>query len=77
MLYGLPLAPNKLADMAMISDIMASDDGIFRVLIDHSEQARCLEAFERSQGTQRRWSVFVKINGGQKFVHSQVELGFP
>ena len=76
MLYGLPLAPNKIADMGMISDIMTTDGGIFRVLIDHPEQVRCLEVFERSQGTQRRWSAFVKINGGQKFVHSQADQSF-
>jgi len=50
--------------MATISDIMATEGGVFRVLIDHPGQVHCLDEFERSQG-QRRWSAFVKINGGQ------------
>ncbi|KAK2461939.1 hypothetical protein APHAL10511_006402 [Amanita phalloides] len=65
MLYGLPVAPNKVADMATISDIMSASGGTFRVLIDHPAQVHCLEDYERSQGTERRWSAFIKINGGQ------------
>ncbi|KAF8632543.1 hypothetical protein AX15_001758 [Amanita polypyramis BW_CC] len=64
-LYGLPLAANKVADIATISDTVTADGGIFRVLIDHPVQVHSLEEYERSQGTKRRWSVFVKIDGGQ------------
>ncbi|PFH54446.1 hypothetical protein AMATHDRAFT_72249 [Amanita thiersii Skay4041] len=64
-LYGLPVALNKIADMASISDALSASGGIFRVLIDHPDQVRALEEYEMNQGGSRRWSAFVKINGGQ------------
>ena len=70
----MPVAPNKVADIASISDTITVDGGVFRVLIDHPTQVRSLEQYGKSQGTERRWSAFVKINGGQKFVHSEVKL---
>lgn len=39
-----------------------------RLLIDHPEQIRHLEEFERQNGQPRRWSVFVKVHSGQKLV---------
>lgn len=42
--------------------------GILRIMIDHIDQAKFLEEFERQQEKPRRWSAFIKINGGQKWV---------
>jgi D-serine ammonia-lyase len=68
MLYGLPVPPNKITDMAMIADIMTQYGGTFRVLIDHPEQVHCLDEQGQIEGRSRRWSVFVKIDAGNKFV---------
>ena len=74
MLYGLPVAPNKITDMAMIADVMTQHGGVFRVLIDHPAQVHCLDEQGRIEGRSRRWSAFVKINAGNKFV-ARPDLG--
>ncbi|KAF9457068.1 hypothetical protein BDZ94DRAFT_1285467 [Collybia nuda] len=65
-LYGLPVAPNKVADLCELRDQVAVDGGIVRLLVDHPEQVKFLERFESNHGQSRRWSVFVKIDGGQR-----------
>ncbi|TFK41192.1 hypothetical protein BDQ12DRAFT_679050 [Crucibulum laeve] len=64
-LYGLPVAPNKIADLATLWDKLEPHGGVIRLLIDHPDQVRYLEEFERGHASSRRWSIFVKINGGQ------------
>ncbi|KAJ4002342.1 putative serine dehydratase domain-containing protein [Lentinula boryana] len=66
LLYGLPVAPNKVADLSGLWDEVAQDGGIVRVLIDHPDQIKFLEDCESKRQKPRKWSVFVKIDGGQK-----------
>ncbi|KAL0071858.1 hypothetical protein AAF712_000780 [Marasmius tenuissimus] len=66
LLYGLPLAPNKIEDLSNIWDEAAASGGVVRILIDHPSQIQFLEQFESSRPQPRRWSVFVKIDGEQK-----------
>jgi D-serine deaminase-like pyridoxal phosphate-dependent protein len=35
--------------------------------VDNPEQIQFLEEFEKARGSSRRWSVFVKIDGGQRY----------
>ncbi|KAF8642292.1 hypothetical protein AX16_009562 [Volvariella volvacea WC 439] len=65
MLYGLPVAVNKIADLSQLWEAIAGDGGVIRLLVDHPTQVRLLEDFERKRTNPRRWSVFVKIDGGQ------------
>jgi D-serine ammonia-lyase len=65
-LYGLPIGVNKIVDMSTLRNKISTQGAIFRVLIDHPNQVRILEEFERQQSTPRRWSAFVKVDGGQK-----------
>lgn len=60
------MAANKIADLSELWDNLASSGGVVRLLIDHPDQVRFLEDFERSRKISRKWSVFVKIDGGQK-----------
>ncbi|KAF8905552.1 hypothetical protein CPB84DRAFT_1771704 [Gymnopilus junonius] len=64
-LYGLPVPVNKVADLSALWDKLEAHGGIMRLLVDHPDQVRFLEEFESTQQKTRRWSVFVKINGGQ------------
>ncbi|KAF9040593.1 hypothetical protein BJ165DRAFT_1350610 [Panaeolus papilionaceus] len=64
-LYGLPVAPNKIADLSQLSNQVGKYGGVVRILIDHPDQVRFLEEYESSQETTGRWSAFIKINGGQ------------
>ncbi|KAG2023651.1 hypothetical protein CC2G_001282 [Coprinopsis cinerea AmutBmut pab1-1] len=64
-LYGLPVGVNKVSDLAGLWDKMQPYGGIVRLLVDHLDQVKLLENFENKRETKRRWSVFVKINGGQ------------
>ncbi|KAF8227433.1 hypothetical protein L208DRAFT_1366020 [Tricholoma matsutake] len=65
-LYGLPVAVNKVADLSALWDNIAIHGGVVRLLIDHPDQVRFLENFESNREHPRRWSVFLKIDGGQR-----------
>jgi hypothetical protein len=45
---------------------MAVYGGVVRLLIDHPDQVRFLEDFEANSKKPCRWSVFVKVDGGQR-----------
>ncbi|KAF5390199.1 hypothetical protein D9757_002972 [Collybiopsis confluens] len=66
LLYGMPAAPNKIEDLSNLWDAVSPDGGIIRLLIDHPDQIRYLEEYERKRQIPRKWSVFVKVDGGQK-----------
>jgi len=66
MLYGLPVAINKVQDLSELRAELQKYDGELRLLVDHPDQVLFLEAYETQQNTGKRWSVFVKIDGGQK-----------
>ncbi|KAF7289881.1 Calcium ATPase transmembrane domain M-containing protein [Mycena indigotica] len=65
-LYGLPVGVNKIADLSDLWDEVAKDGAVVRLMVDHRDQIKCLEEFEKVRATPRRWSVFVKIDGGQR-----------
>ncbi|KAH9950381.1 putative serine dehydratase domain-containing protein [Amylocystis lapponica] len=65
-LYGLPIAVNKVADLSALWDEVAAFDTVIRILVDHPDQIKFLEAFERPRSNPRRWSVFIKIDSGLK-----------
>ncbi|TFY58845.1 hypothetical protein EVJ58_g6160 [Rhodofomes roseus] len=65
-LYGLPVALNKVEDLSSLWDAIAPFGAIVRLLIDHPEQIKFLETFEQSRAQPRRWSVFVKVDCGSK-----------
>ncbi|EPQ60665.1 hypothetical protein GLOTRDRAFT_53051 [Gloeophyllum trabeum ATCC 11539] len=65
-LYGLPVGVNKIQDLASLWDELEKYGGIVRLLIDHPEQVQALEQFEQQREKPRSWSVFVKVDGGQK-----------
>lgn len=56
---------NKIEDLSALRETIAPHSGIVRLLVDHPDQVQALEEYESRQGEMRRWSVFVKINGGQ------------
>ncbi|GLB36122.1 putative serine dehydratase domain [Lyophyllum shimeji] len=65
-LYGFPVPLNKIADLSDLWDEVSKYDGTIRLLVDHPEQVKFLEQFESSREKPRRWSVFVKVDGGQR-----------
>lgn len=65
-LYGLPVAINKIFDLSDLWDEAAKDGAIVRLLVDHPRQIEALEDFEKRRATKGRWSVFVKLDGNQK-----------
>jgi len=64
-LYGLPVGVDKIADLSNLWREIQPQGGIVRLLIDHPEQVKHLEEFERQSDQPRRWSVFVKVHSGQ------------
>ncbi|KAG7450551.1 uncharacterized protein BT62DRAFT_943452 [Guyanagaster necrorhizus] len=65
-LYGLPIPVNKIEDMSELWDAIVVDGGVMRILLDHPDQVKYLNEFEKQRITPRKWSAFVKIDGGQK-----------
>ncbi|KAG5647955.1 hypothetical protein DXG03_006989 [Asterophora parasitica] len=74
-LYGLPIAVNKVQDLSNLWDEISKDGGVVRLLIDHPEQVKFLEKFESSRKEPRRWSVFVKVDGGQRRAGVSADAG--
>ncbi|KAH8120163.1 hypothetical protein DFH11DRAFT_1558674 [Phellopilus nigrolimitatus] len=65
-LYGLPVAVNKIADLSDLWDAIAAHGAVIRLHVDHPDQIAALEAFESQRTDVRRWSVFVKVDCGDK-----------
>ena len=65
-LYGLPVALNKIDDLSDLWDEVAKSGAIVRLLVDHPKQIEALEEFEKMRAIKRQWSVFVKLDGKQK-----------
>ncbi|KAH8100676.1 hypothetical protein BXZ70DRAFT_938277 [Cristinia sonorae] len=65
-LYGLPVPINKLADLSDLWDEIAPHAGTVRVMVDHPIQVEAIERFEDTKSTNRRWSVFIKVDAGGK-----------
>lgn len=62
----MPIAVNKIADIAVLSDELAKHNAVLRLHVDHPEQIAALEVFESHRQEPRKWSVFVKVDCGDK-----------
>lgn len=60
-LYGLPVAPSKLADLAKLEHAMqtVNPNACLRLMIDNIYQVRALESYG-----EKVWSTFVKVDHG-------------
>jgi D-serine deaminase-like pyridoxal phosphate-dependent protein len=67
-LYGLPVGLNKLDDLSALHAEMTKYGGTVRILLDHLDQVEFLEEYERAQEHPKKWSAFIKMNGGLKYV---------
>ncbi|RDX55797.1 hypothetical protein K466DRAFT_649910 [Polyporus arcularius HHB13444] len=65
-LYGLPMAPNKIADLSALTDELAAVGANMRILVDHPDQVKVIEAWESTKAQHRRWSVFMKVDSGNQ-----------
>ncbi|KAI9068236.1 hypothetical protein FKP32DRAFT_1619073 [Trametes sanguinea] len=63
-LYGLPMAPNKIADLSALTDELSAVGAAMRILIDHPDQVKVIEAWESTKANHRKWSVFIKVDCG-------------
>ncbi|KAI0801201.1 hypothetical protein C8Q74DRAFT_1240776 [Fomes fomentarius] len=63
-LYGLPMAPNKIADLSALTDELSAVGANMRILVDHPDQVKVIEAWESTKANHRRWSVFMKVDSG-------------
>lgn len=68
LLYGLPVAINKIADLSSLKEEMNAHGGDVVLMIDHPAQILAVQQFEIAKGTQRKWPIFIKIDGGQKYI---------
>ncbi|KZT65587.1 hypothetical protein DAEQUDRAFT_731285 [Daedalea quercina L-15889] len=65
-LYGLPVALNKVQDLSSLWDEIEPHGAVVRLLVDHPDQVKFLEAFGKSRVQPRQWSVFIKVDCGSK-----------
>jgi hypothetical protein len=57
-----------LDDLSALHAEMTRYGGTVRILLDHLDQVKFLEEYERAQEHPKKWSVFIKMNGGLKYV---------
>jgi hypothetical protein len=67
-LYGLPLSANKLDELSALWDEIAPLGAVIRVLVDHPDQLKLLNEYEKARANPRLWSAFVKIDAGNQYV---------
>ena len=60
------MAINKVADLSTLWEALDAHGAIVRLMIDNLVQVEALEAFESTRKVKRRWSVFIKCDGGQR-----------
>jgi len=65
-LYGVPVALNKLADLATLCDTLAVHGAVFRLLVDSPTQIQALETYNLERDRRMPWSIFVKVECGGK-----------
>lgn len=65
-LYGLPVGINKLADLQQLRQKLGPQGVQIRLMIDHPDQVALIEEFNKANGIDQRWSVFVKTDSGNK-----------
>ncbi|KAM5536235.1 hypothetical protein V8D89_010134 [Ganoderma adspersum] len=65
-LYGLPMAPNKIADLSALTDELSAVGASMRILVDHPDQVKVIEAWESTKTNHRQWSVFLKVDCGNQ-----------
>jgi D-serine deaminase-like pyridoxal phosphate-dependent protein len=73
-LYGLPIAFNKVADLSALWEAISPFGGVVRIIIDHLDQVRFLEEFEKQQQNPKKWSAFVKVDNGAKYLVFRTSL---
>ncbi|KAF5356085.1 hypothetical protein D9756_003737 [Leucocoprinus leucothites] len=64
-LYGLPVGVDKIADLSKLRQEVEPHGAVVRLLVDHPDQIKYLEEFEKKVSLFRTWSVFIKVHGGQ------------
>lgn len=55
-------------DLSALHAEMTKYGGTVRILLDHLDQVKFLEEYERKQEHPKKWSAFIKMNGGLKCV---------
>ncbi|KAJ3507761.1 hypothetical protein NMY22_g16829 [Coprinellus aureogranulatus] len=63
-LYGLPVAKNKIADLDALRKEMEPYGGVVTLLLDNPKQVQFLEDAQNAGGLRKQWKAFVKVNGG-------------
>ncbi|KAJ3524613.1 hypothetical protein NMY22_g10919 [Coprinellus aureogranulatus] len=63
-LYGLPIAKNKIADLDALRKEMEPYGGVVTLLLDNPKQVQFLEDAQNAGGLRKQWKAFVKVNGG-------------
>jgi len=62
-LYGLPIAANKIRDLSTLQAQIKQYDATVKLLIDHPDQ---ITALEKHSEENEQWRIFLKVDGGQR-----------
>ena len=57
---------NKLSDLSALNEEMNKYGGTVRILVDDLEQIKFLEEYEKQQARPKKWSTYIKMDGGRK-----------
>ena len=60
---------NKLDDLSVLNGEMNKCGGTVRIFVDNLDQVKFLEEYEKQQAKPKKWSAFIKVDGGQKYAY--------
>ncbi|EIW70581.1 hypothetical protein TREMEDRAFT_68121 [Tremella mesenterica DSM 1558] len=64
-LYAMPVSLDKMEDLHNAQSEVR-DKAVIRLMVDHPTQIEALKNFNERNGLRRKWSVFIKVDGGGK-----------
>lgn len=66
-LYSMPIGEDKIHDLATLQTEIGAK-GVIRLMVDNPAQVEALQRYNESSGRGMKWAVFVKVDGGGRYV---------
>ena len=63
----MPISEDRMEDLNDAQE-KVGDQAVIRVMVDHSEQIQALGRFSERCSRRQKWSMFVKVDGGGRYV---------
>lgn len=65
----MPISADKMEDLNDAQE-KVKGKAVIRVMVDHPEQIEVLGRFSERVGRKEKWSAFIKVDGGGRYVYT-------